>query len=345
MANFAPSDLVDGQAIFNEKHQSGEWRMPNSNAFKTANTGMLANPSLAGLHTREDRAVSAKFPIRQTATGGTARTALHTGARGDSLSAALTWATFDETFSISITQADNNVLSFAEQFASSQKNAILNLINRIDAWYVAELVAAKTQVNIGGGFGVFNVADDYNILLADREFFFDNVKAMMENNDYVGNLTGVLDSQAAVLKGQLANQGGGNSTNTQFQFAGYDALQTSSRTILDVPTTYSASGLFFETGLVGVIPWIPQKNRKPIDPRKIMDNVGDFGQMMLPELNIPLAISAYATRADASGSNGSVQDVVIQYELSTDVAFSAAPLGTLRGASDSVIYSAAVGII
>lgn len=344
MANFAPSDLVAGQALYNEKHISGEWRNPNSNAFKTANTGMLANPSLAGLRTREDRSVSAKFPIRQAATNGTTRAALHTGARGDSLSDPISWSTFSEPFSISITQGENNVLSFAEMFASTQRNAVNNLIARIDAWYVSQLVAGKTQVNLGGGFGAFNLADDYEVDLTDRDFFFQNVKAMMENNEYTMGLTGVLDSQAGVLKNELANQGGGNDTNTLFQFTGYDSLETSSRTILDVPTTYTASGLFFETGLVGVVPWIPQKNRKAIDPRKIMDNVGDFGQMMLPELNIPLAISAYATRADASASNGSAQDVVIQYELSVDVGFSAAPLSTFRGADDSVIYSAAVGL-
>ena len=344
MANFTPSDLVEGQALFNEKHVSGEWRVPNSNAFKTANTGMLANPSLAGLRTREDRAVSAKFPIRQASTGGTDLVALHTGARGDSLSESINWSSFSETFSISITQGDNNVLSFAEMLASSQKNAMWNLIRRVDNWYVAQLIADKTQYSEGGGFGTFNAAFDYEVDLTDERFFFQNVKAMMENNDYTNGLTGVLDSQAGVLKGELAAQGGANNTNTQFQFAGYDDLQISSKTILDVPTTYTASGLFFETGLVGVIPWIPQKNRKDLDPRKVMDNVGDFGQMMIPELNIPMSVSAYSTRADASGSNGSAQDVVIQYELGVSVGFSAAPLSDFRGASDSVIYSAAVGI-
>ena len=344
MANFDPSDLVAGQALFNEKHLSGEWRVPNSNAFKTANTGILANPSLGGLRTREDRAVNAYFPIRQTSVVGTGRAALHTGARGDSQAEAISWATFTETFSISITQAENNVLSFAEMFASTQKNAVLNLINRIDAWYVAQLVAGKTNVSDGGGFGTFNPAFDYEVGSADQRLFFSNVKAMMENNDYTMNLTGIVDSAGGVLAHDLANQGNANDRNTEYQFSGFDTVQTTSRTILDVPTTYTASGIFFETGLVGVVPWIPQKNRKSINPVKVLDNVGDFGMMTLPDLNIPVAISAYSTRADASGTNGSAQDVVIQYELSTDVGFVAAPLSDFRGADDSVIYTAAVGL-
>ncbi|MDC3237434.1 hypothetical protein OAT93_01735, partial [bacterium] len=257
---------------------------------------------------------------------------------------AISWSTFSETFSISITQAENNVMSFPEMFASSQRNAMLHLVQRIDSWYVAQLVADKTQYSEGGGFGTFNVANDYEIASADQRLFFSNVKAMMENNDYTMGLTGIVDSAGGVLAHDLANQGNANDRNTEYQFSGFDTVQTTSKTILDVPTTYSASGLFFETGLVGVVPWIPQKNRKAIDASKVLDNVGDFGMMTLPELNIPVAISAYSTRADASGNNGSAQDVVIQYELSTDVGFVAAPLSDFRGASDSVIYTAAVGL-
>ena len=341
MATFDASDLVDGQAIYNEKHQSGEWRAPDSAAFMTANTGALANPTLGGLRTREDRAVNAYFPIRQAATDGTARAALHTGARGDSAANAITWGTFSEPFSVSITQHENNVFNFSEMFAATQKNAVFNLVNRLDAWFVAQAVAGKTQVSAGGGFGTFEsvTTDDYQVALADEDRWFQNVKAMMENNLYGGGLTGIVDSQGGVIKGDNAAQGAGNASNDQFQLIGYDQIKTSSRTILDVPTTYKASGLFFETGLVGVVPWIPQKNRKALDPNKIMNNVGDFGMMSIPGLNIPLAISAYSTRADASASNGSAQDVVIEYELSVDVGFVAAPISV---ATESVIFSSGV---
>lgn len=341
MANFSPSDLVAGQAIYNEKHQSGEWRSPDSAALMTANTGALANPSLASLRTRGDRAVNAYFPIRQAATDGTARAALHTGARGDSQAESITWSTFSEPFSISITQHENNVFNFAEMFAASQKNAVFNIVSRLDAWFVAQLVAGKTEVSAGGGFGTFDVGvtNDYQVALTDEDRWFQNVKAMMDNNLYMGGLTGIVDSQGGVIKGDNAAQGAGNASNDQFQLIGYDQIKTSSRTILGVPAPYKASGVFFETGLVGVVPWIPQKNRKALNPEKILDNVGDFGMMTIPGLNIPMAISAYSTRADASGSNGATQDVVIQYELSVDVGFVPAPIST---ADESVIFTSGV---
>jgi hypothetical protein len=144
------------------------------------------------------------------------------------------------------------------------------------------------------------------------------------------------------LRNRLANQGGGNQNNTLFQFTGYDAIESSSKTILAVPGTYLASGIFFETGLVGVVPWIPQLNRKALDPNKIMNTVGDFGMFMLPEYNIPVAVSAYATRGDSSAVGGSVQDVKIQYELSIDLGFSFAPVSVLNG---SPIFTSGVLLV
>ena len=122
MADFAPSLLEKGQAIFTDKFMSGEWRMPDVAAFQTAETAGVANPSLAGLRDREDRAVSAYFPIRQVATNGTGRVAKHTGASGDSLEVPITWTTFSEPFQITIEQGNNNVLDAAIQFAATMRN-------------------------------------------------------------------------------------------------------------------------------------------------------------------------------------------------------------------------------
>ena len=345
MPNFDASALVEGQAEYLDGHLKGEWRMPNSNAFRTANTGALANPRLADLRTREDRAVNTYFPIRQASTNGTARVPLHTGLRGDSDARVISWSTFSETFSISVDQALNNVESWAAQFAATKRGRVFNLINRIDDWYMAQAIAEKTQVNLGGGRGSFNgTTFDYEVPNGDERLFFSNVAAMMEQNDYTGtNITGVVDSAGGVLANDLQNQGGSNDRNTAYQFAGFDGVSVTNKAILDVPTTYEASGLFFETGLVGVVPWIPQKNRKALNPEKASSSeVGDFGSEMLPGLDIPVAISAYAKRADATAENGSGQDIVLQYEMSVDVGFVTAPVSDFRGANDSVIYTAGV---
>lgn len=344
MANFAPSNLVAGQAKFNERYLSGEWRMPDFAALSVADTGAKANPLLAELRTREDRAVNAYFPIRQAATDGTARSHAHTGARGDSQAEAISWTTFSEPFSISIKQGDNNVYDFAEMFAASQQNGLFNLLDRVDAWFVAQLLADKTQINVGGGNGAFNgVSFNYEVAQADKDFFYENVKAMMQQNLYRGQLTGILDSTANVLARKVGNQGTGNQTNEAYQLLGYDNLVASTRSILDVPTTFSESGIFFETGKVGIVPWIPRQNRKALDPEKAMSYNGDYGFIDMPGIpNMPVAVHAYAERADASGLNGGTQDLVLQYELSVDVGYVSAPLSDFRGADDSVVYTAGV---
>lgn len=345
MADFASSVLVAGQALFNDKFNSGEWRMPDFAAVSVAKSGAIANPNLQELRTAESRAVNAYFPIRQAAINGTARAHDHTGAIGDSLAETITWNTFSEPFSISIKQADNNVLNFATMFASTQRNAVFNLMNRIDAAFVTSLIADKTQFAVDGGNMVFEgtTTDDGQLAAAEKDFYFQNVKAYLEQNLYLGNLTGIVDTFANVLAGKLAAQGPSNDENTQFQFAGYDNIVSTTRSILAVPATYSASGLFFETGLVGVVPWIPRVNRKPLNEEKAASFNGDWGSIPMPGMpGVDIAVHAYGTRADTSGGAGETQDLVIQYELSVDVGFVNAPLSTFRGASDSVVYSAGI---
>lgn len=343
MANFTPSNLVDGQARFNERYMSGEWRMPDNAAIGVADTSAKANPMLAMLRTREDRAVNAYFPIRQAAIDGTARAHDHTGARGDSQAESITWTTFQEPFSISIKQADNNIYDFAEMYASSLDNSVKNIIDRVDDWFVGQLLADKTQVNVGGGNGTFNGGNfNYEVSAANRDFFYENVKAMMQQNLYRRDLTAIVDSRGNVLARKVGNQGTGNQQNEAYQLEGYREIVASTRQILDVPGTYSESGIFFETGLVGIVPWIPVQNRKNLDPMRAMSFNGDYGQINVPGLNFPLAIHSYGQRADNTALNGQTQDVTIEIEVSVDLGYVSAPLSDFRGANDSVVYTAGV---
>lgn len=344
MANFTPSNLVAGQALFNDKFKSGEWRMPDTAALKTATLGEVANPMLAELRKREDRTVYAYFPIRQAATNGTARAAAHTGARGDSVQETISWTTLSEPFSISLKQADNNNFSFEQIYAAGLRNAVFNLLNRMDAYFVTSLIADKTQYSVGGGYGAFAATpDDYQLAATYKANFYQNVKAMMEKNLFRGNLIGIVDSTAYVLAQEKAAQGANNGVNTAFQFMGFDAIVPTTRTILDVPTTYTESGLFFETGLVGVIPWIPKQNRKGLNPQLALSYNGDYGMFQVPEMpGIDFAIHSYAQRADNGATNGYTQDLTIELEVSVDLGYVSAPCSTFRGAGDSVVYSAGV---
>jgi hypothetical protein len=337
MAYFTSSALVAGQAKFSEAFLKGEWRLPDSVALNAAQKSLIANPQLADIRTREDRTVYAYFPIRQAATTGTARAAAHTGARGDSSSKTLSWSTLSEPFSISLKQADNNVFSFPEMYASSLNNALYNLISRADAWFVAALVADKTQYNAGGGNGSVNTADDiYEVPLAEMNYFFQNAKQTLLYNLYKGQTIGIVDDKAFTLAQRLMAQGSANATNYGFQFAGIDVMG-STRTVLGA--TYGGSGLFYENGLVAIEPWIPKQNRKPLDPEKALTYNGDYGQISHPAIpGVNFAIHAYAQRADNVTPGGYTQDLTLEVEVSIDLAYQSAPLSAIRGASDSVVY-------
>jgi len=349
MANFTPSNLVAGQALFAENYRSAEWRLPDTAILASMFTGAKANPGLASLREREDRTVSAYLPIRRAAGSATARAHNHTGARGDSKAVSLTWNTIAETFSVSIKQNDNNVIPFELNYASQLRGAIDNILERQEAALLALLIADRTQINKGRVQGAWNAVDNVmEIDAASESKFFQNVRSSMKNNLYRNNIMVVADSLAWMNAEFGAAQGPANGTNLGFQFNGLTLSQTTS----DIDTDYSGAALAWSMDAAGIVPWIPKQNRKALNASDAMSFVGDYGSVSVPVLDdkgnvaytLDFAIHAYAQRADTSASNGNVQDVEMEVEVSLDIAYVAAPLSDLRatgsfaGKTDSVIY-------
>lgn len=347
MANFTPSNLVKGQAIFNSKYLSGEWRMPDTAALSVAYQGAKANPLLSELRKREDRLVSAFLPIRKTKAAATERLFNHTGTRGDSLEVPVTWETSIDTFSISLKQNDNNVISFDENWASQMQNSVFNVLSDADTKFIANLTADRTQQNVEGTIGAFDGTDFVlENPATNDQYFFQEIRANMNQNLYKGQLLAIADSIAAIKASRNIQQGQGNATNLGWQFENMTIAQSTSAILSGLTDTYAGAALAFPMDLAGIVPWIPKQNRKPLDPVAMMSVNGDFGSIQVPVLdnegrtiyNLDLAVHAYAEKADTSAANGSKQDVLIQVEVSLDTAYISAPLSDYRGANDSVVY-------
>lgn len=347
MADATPSNLVKGQALFNSKYKSQEFKLPDTAALSVAYTGEKANPALAALRTREDRLVSAYLPIRRAKAAATERLYNHTGARGDSLEVPVTWQSSVDTFSISIKQYDNNLLSFEEAWATEMQNAAYNILIDLESKFIASLTAGRTQVNVGGVNGTFNSTDNVMELLAsDKDYFYQQIQANMNQNLYKGRIAVIVDSLAAIFGARQANQGTGNATNLGWQFNNMNVVQSTSAILDGLTNTYTGAAIAFPMDSAGIVPWIPKQNRKALDPVKAMSELGDFGSINIPvyddkggvKYNLPMALHAYAQRADTSSNNGSKQDVLIQVEASLDTAYVDAPLSTFRGSNDSVVY-------
>lgn len=351
MANLTPTNLLAAIARVTEKYNSSEFRMPDTAALSTAYIGEKTNPSLAAMRMREDRETYYDFPIRKAEGSATQRTALHTGDRNDSLRTQLVWQTFVDTFSISMKQLDNNTISFEEAFAKGVQSCVMNNLKDADDWFIAQLLADKTQINVNGVRANWNT-DNYDLELASaqKDYWKEQIEANMGNNEYSGELMIIADSLAHIDMTRSLNQGAGNSVNLGYQFGG-GAITKTSKTIL---SGYDGSAIAFPMEQAGVFQWIPKQNRKAINTEKAMSSeVGDFGSMQIPVMDdkgnvkytVDAAMSMYAKRADTSSNNGNAQDVLYQIEISWDMAYLSAPLSSFRatgdfaGLTDSVVYT------
>jgi hypothetical protein len=351
MTNLTPTNLLSGIAMVGEKYQSGEWRAPDSAAMSTAYIGEKTMPSMSELRKREDRAVYFDFPVRKALGSATERTALHTGNRTDSLRTLLSWKTVIDTFSISMKQLDTNTLSFEEAFAKGIKSCVFNNLKQADDWYIAQLLANKTQINVGGVRGDWDTVN-YNMALyaTQKDYWKEQIEANLSNNEYMSEMTIVADSLAFTDMVRSLNQGQANSTNLSYQFGSGEIIKTS-KSIL---SGYDGSAIAFPNELSGLFFWIPKQNRGALDINRAMSGeVGSFGSIQVPIVNdkgnvmytIDAAISMYANRTNTSASNGNKQDVLYQIEISWDMAYMAAPLSSFRatgdfaGKTDSVIHS------
>ncbi len=351
MAELTPTNLLAAIAKVTDKATKGEFRMPDTAAISTAYIGEKTNPSLSEMRKKEDRATYYDFPIRKADDSLTERLALHEGSSNDSLRSQLTWQSFVDAFSISEKQLDNNTFDFPETFAKGVQSCVMNNLKKADDWYVAQLLADKTQINVGGVRGTWDGAN-YDMLLnaTQQDYWKEQIEANMGNNEYSGELMIIADSLAHIDMTRSLNQGVGNSVNLGYQFGGGEIVKTS-KTLL---SGYNGSAIAFPMDHAGLFQWIPPLNRKPLDRTKaVSSEVGSFGTIPIPIVNdkgntvytIDAAISMYAKRANTSARNGSKQDILYQIEISWDMAYFSNPLSAFRatgdfaGKTDSVIYT------
>lgn len=337
MANFTPSNLVKAQVFLKKMFNEAEMRSKRSAALVLGlkNNDVLI-PSHKEIRTREDRDVEAYIAKRQSRATTAARTALHTGARGDSFALPITWSTYTDTFSMSAKQLDNNKFNFDQAFAIELRNAAINIHESIETGRIDFLMANRTQINAATKGGTFNAANDTFEISADKEGrFYQIAKSMMRQNKYKGVYDVIADSKMFVDAEFFLNQGDANETNTAFQFAG---LNISESIELEDANYAEGIALFLPEGNYGVLPWIPKQNREGWGEGQL-NEVGRF--MSIPDpmgTGMDLALSVYAKREDSTASNGMEQDVTLQFELSVDIADVLAPLSV---ATESVVYEVA----
>ena len=291
--------------------------------------------------TREDAVFSINALQRQTMDIVTDRDANHTGKRGDSYKLFPSWSTFGTTFSISMKQLDNNVFDMTEAQTRLFDDSLETLRRKLNRITALNAYAGRTHVNNGVQIGNFNDGTDvFEVPLADRELFFQNIGSMMGMNDYNGQLTLLSDPRAMNSSEFLKAQGSSNATNWAFQFdmTNMRIIQERELAMNGLNPDYPTNGfvLAMPEYAYSVATWIP-----PINRRGQTTQVSQYGVLIDPVTNITFGVHYYQQRANTGGSilNGSTQDVVIQFEVSVDYCYIQTPF---TNNEESAIFAAAL---
>jgi hypothetical protein len=332
MANFDTSNLLTAQQILKDKYAKPEMRMKPAPAFSllTANDSIL----LVGaetLRTREDRAIEAHLLKRTKRTAGSGRTYNHTGTFDDSQKITLSWTTKSDVFSISLKLLDKSVFDFDTVLANKFEQACMNILEDKETEALAYLMAQRSTASPTLKGASFNATTDaVEIALANASTFWQRVRSVMRQNYFTGSADIIVDPLLSLEAERLRAQGAGNSTNSAFQFAGLNIIESPEHTDADYA---SGSALAFPTGTVAALNWIPKQNRTGEGDYNTY--VGGFGTFEF--MGYTFAVHGYSQRADTSASNGNTQDVTIEFEVSLESSFNKAPLSVIASRTDSVI--------
>ena len=328
MANRTTANLVKAQAKLIGAFQNAElrFRFPATYLALRAMAPIMF-PNYDVLRTREDRAVETNFATRSSRALGSARTHNHTGVKGDTSTLTPTWASYTDKFNMSLKQADNSLYNADEQMFQELSNTISNFMEGYETAATAYLFNNRSGVNTATAEGTFDATDDvFEIVEAKESRAIQITKIAMDANKYSGGMTVFCGSISYAKFEYQAAQGISNATNLSFQFGSVAFIHSVELGALGAGLVSAyAKGFWIvvPNGMVATLPWIPKQNREGVVTKE-----NEYSNILNPIDGENYALHSYETRADDSANNGYTQDVVTQYEISQDLAFTKAPLTT-----------------
>jgi len=331
MANYLTSNLAKAQAKLIQRFGSADKRFRDPAVHKLfLRNAQIMFPDYEMLRTREDRTVEAYFNEQTSRALGTGRSHNHTGGKGNSGVLTPAWTTYNDKFSISLKQADNNIYSLEEMFMNEIENTIRNFMKGLETVSSTYLFNNRSGVNVATAEGTFNgVQDVFEVAVANIERFLQIAITSMDVNEYQGMRYSVVAD--TVMWNRLNfqfNQGSANSTNLSFQFGGVEIIHSPDLSTLagGLGSPYTQGFMILvPEGMIGALPWIPKQNRAGV-----INVENSYGAIMNPFDAQQYAMHSYMERADETATNGYTQDTLTQYELSLDIAYEHAPLSTVN---------------
>jgi hypothetical protein len=334
MANYASSVLAKGQAVVTAKNQSPEQRRKIPTVMELALKNQeFSIPNAPDLRLSDLRPVEIYYQKDIAAGSAVAKAALHTGGYGDTGAVSLTYVTHVETLSLARKIAQNNILTYQAMFNNLYEMKWKNLRTRHDTSALACLLANRMQqtaatVNpqiASANPGTWNQTNfALEVAAGNASRFAQKAKSFMLSRKFSGPYDVVADLQLADAFEFAYQQGTGNATNTQFQFADLNIARTQDV----VSAAYTAGSMFIlpATMFAGMY-WNDALNKSGVDAGQT--EVGTLGTKADPFGSGAVAdISMYTKRADTSANTtgGSTQDIIDQWEISLTIAYALPPL-------------------
>ncbi len=341
MANRTTANLVKAQAKLIAAFQASELRFRFPATYLALRSmSPIMFPNYDALRTREDRTVETNYAKRAVRSLGSARTHNHTGVKADTATLTPTWTSYTDKFNMSIKQADISIYDAQEQMNQEIANIVGNFMEGYETAATAYLFANRSGVNVATAEGTFDAVDDvFEIVEAKESRAIQITKIAVDANKYPAGATIFCDSISYAKFEYQAAQGASNSTNLSFQFNGTTFIHSVELGALAAALVSAyAKGFWIvvPNGTVATLPWIPIQNRNGNSDHAPL---ATYTNILNPVDNEVYAMHYYSAGADDSANNGYTQDVVIQYEVSQDLAFVKAPLTT---ASETPILAFAI---
>lgn len=330
MANYTLANLVKAQIVLQGEFAANDQRYRDPVIFKLFLIGAEQFfPSYKTLKTSDSRVVESNYFTRTAQTLiTTGQTHNHTGTGGDSGVLALSWQNYSVTFSMTLKQAQSSLFSWQEEFTNEIRNKVIDFANGLNTVAGTYLFANRSGATDGtvATKVTFDAANDaYEVAVAYEDEIGTLIKMTADINKYQGQTVDVVcDSLLYSNMLKLSNQGAGNATNTEFQFAGtrflHDPEMGARALALDITYT-KGFAIAVPQGHVACADWINPTNREGV----VVPGVSMFGQLANPVDGLSYATHTYSDRADGTPVNGSKQDVLTQTQIWIDLSFNHAP--------------------
>ncbi len=283
-------------------------------------------PNLAAIKQATTQATHAMYLNRKAFTIGTTKSCTPSGEQSGSTSVEVDWTLRNFVVKSNFTQHQGNEVGQLMAMANDMWNGEISLWSAIDQILLDYLESNKSGVNAGAS-GTFNAAEDIMwITNANKSFFYNLVSADMQMNNFNPMYLDLFNTAWEAERQKWLNQGSGNSTNTAFQFDGFQFFKSnllSGDQDLGNGDSQSIHYVVPEGG-VAVLDWNDPLNRGG----KVSGNTTwtTMRSILRPEFTFDVLHTTGC--ADTSTSGGKTQDFTETWEFSLNFATAKQPLAS-----------------